>query len=161
MEIKKKRCEFCHEWFSPSPYAAHHQKSCSKATCKKKRKAEANKKWRKMNQDYEKGRNEEKRIWSKSYPNYWRKYRKKHPDYAQRERRRMRSVRKKGKSVARQDAVRQISLEKLESIRSFEPNSVARQDAVLPQINGILDYLFWKENVARQDIMENRLYPTP
>lgn len=151
MEIKKKRCEFCHEWFSSSPYAAHHQKSCSNPSCRKKRKAAANKKWRANNQDYEKGRNEEKRNWARRYPDYWRKYRKEHSDYTKRERRRMSSVRKMAESVARQDTVHKISVEKLESIRNFKPNSVARQDAVHRRVNGILDYLFWKESVARQD----------
>lgn len=158
--MSKKRCEFCHKWFLPSPYAAHHQKCCSNTTCRKKRKAKANKNWREKNPDYERSRNIKRCIWAKTYPNYWRRYRKEHPDYARKERRRMRSARKKAKSVAKQDTARQSSLEKLENIRDFGLNSVAKQDAVFSQINGILDYLSWKECVAKQDIMENQLCNT-
>lgn len=156
MEAIKKRCEFCGQWFSPSPYAPH-QKCCPDPICKRKRKSRANKNWRGENQDYEKGRNDEKREWAANYPNYWRKYRKNHPNYTQKERKRMLVVRKKAKIVARQDTARRISLEKLENIRELGSNSVARQDAASSQIKKILDYLFWKETVARQDKVEKQL----
>jgi len=157
MSTIKKRCEFCHKWFSPSPYAAHHQKCCSDPVCCKKRKARANKNWRAKNPDYEKGRNEEKRIWAQNYPDYWQKYRQTNSDYVKREYRRRCSARKEAEKTARQDTARQISLEKLKSIQELALNSAARQDAVHGQIEGIVNYLFWKEKTARQDILENQL----
>jgi len=147
---KKKRCELCHKWFSPHPRAPH-QRCCSKPACQKKRKAKAKKKWWSKNPDYGKSRNSKIRSWAKKHPHYWRKYRKEHPDYVRKERQRMRSIRKRAKNVAKQDAVRKISVEKLESIRDLEPIFVAKQDPVHRRMDGILNYLFWKESVAKQD----------
>jgi hypothetical protein len=73
----------------------------------------------------------------------------------------MRSIRQRAENVAKQDAVRKISVEKLESIRDSEADSVAKQDAVHRRVNGILDYLFWKENVAKQDNMADCLSGAP
>ena len=157
--MEKKRCEFCQKWCMPSPYAGHHQKCCSNIECKKKRKEQVNKNWREKNPSYEKSRSEKKRIWAGSYPNYWQRYRKEHPDYVRRDNKRRCSSRKKQCLSARQDTARQIALEKLESIRNFKPNSAARQDAVFALINGILDYLFWREGSARQDKIA--LAPSP
>lgn len=67
----------------------------------------------------------------------------------------MRSIRQIAKTVAKQNAIAQISLEKLESIRDPEPVSVAKQNAIHRRVNGILDYLFWRESVAKQDEMAN------
>jgi len=115
----------------------------------------ADKNWNLKNPSYGKSRKPKIRAWAKKYPDYWRKYRKKRPNYAEKERCRMRSARQKAKSVAKQDAVRKISVEKLESIRDSEPNFVAKQDAVHRRVDGILNYLFWKETVAKQDRMAN------
>lgn len=158
--MKKKRCEFCHKWFTPHPQAPH-QRCCSDLACRKKRKSAADKKWRINNQNYGRSRKQKIRDWAKEYPNYWQRYRREHPDYAQKERQRMRSVRQRAKNVAKQDAVRKISVEKLKSIRGFEPDFVAKQDAVHRRVDGILDYLFWKESVAKQDLMADSLSGAP
>lgn len=157
---KKKRCEICHQWFTPHPRAPH-QRCCSKPACQKKRKAKADKNWNLKNPGYGKGRKLKIKAWAKGYPDYWRKYRRSHSDYAKKECQRMRSVRQKAKNVAKQDAVRQISVEKLESIRGLESQNVAKQDAVHRRVNAILNYLFWKESVAKQDGIANYLASIP
>lgn len=149
---KKKRCEICHQWFSPHPRAPH-QRCCSNPACQKKRKVRANKNWNQKNPGYGKGRKLKIRAWAKEYPDYWRKYRKEHPDYAARDNRRRRSARQQAKNAAKQDAVRKISLEKLESIRDLEPVSAAKQDLVQRRVAAILDYLFWRDCAAKQDGM--------
>jgi len=158
--MKKKRCDFCHKWFMPHPQAPH-QCCCSDPACRKKRKSTADKKWRLNNQNYGRSRKLKIRDWAKEYPNYWQRYRRERPDYAQKERQRMRSVRQRAKNVAKQDAVRKISVEKLKSIREYEPDFVAKQDAVHRRVDGILDYLFWKESVAKQDVMAESLSGAP
>jgi hypothetical protein len=100
-------------------------------------------------------------AWVKGYPNYWHKYRKEHPDYVARDNRRRCSSYKKRKISAKQDAVRQISVEKLESIRDLELVSSAKQDAVHRRVDGILNYLFWKESSAKQDDIANCLLAAP
>ena len=158
--MKKKRCEICHQWFSPHPRAPH-QRCCSKPACQKKRKARAKKTWWLKNPDYGKSRNPKIRTWAREHPNYWCKYRKKHPDYVRKERQRRRSAHKRAKNAAKQDAVRKIAVEKLESIRDLEPISAAKQDPVQRRVDGILNYLFWKESAAKQDGMVNCLSAAP
>lgn len=148
--MTKKRCEICYNWFTPQARAPH-QRCCSNPVCRKKRKAAADKNWWLKNQNYGKSRKQKIRDWAKNYLNYWQKYRGEHPDYARKERQRMLSIRQKAKSVAKQDAVHEISVEKLKGIRDLAPISVAKQDAVHRRVDGILDYLFWKETVAKQD----------
>lgn len=156
----KKHCKVCRNWFTPHPRAPH-QSCCSNPACRKKRETTAKKQWWLSNPLYGKSRRLKLRAWAKEYPDYWRKYRKEHPDYARKERQRMRSIRQRAENVAKQDAVRKISVEKLESIRDSEADSVAKQDAVHRRVNGILDYLFWKENVAKQDNMADCLSGAP
>lgn len=156
----KKRCEFCHKWFMPHPRAPH-QRCCSNRTCRKKRKARADKNWNLKNPGYGKGRTLKIRVWAKEYPDYWRKYRRKHPDYVARDNRRRCSSYKRRKISAKQDAVHKISVEKLESIRVLEPVSSAKQDAVHRRVDSILDYLFWKESSAKQDKIANCLSGAP
>lgn len=158
--MTQKRCEICHDWFEPQARAPH-QRCCSKPACRKKRKAIAKKRWWLSNPDYGKSRKQKICAWAKEYPDYWRKYRREHFDYAEKERRRMRSVRQKAKSVAKQDAVRGMSVKKLESIRDLGADFVAKQDAVNRRVDGILDYLFWKETIAKQDAMEDCLCRAP
>ena len=156
----RKRCEICHQWFSPHPQAPH-QRCCFKVSCRKQRKAKANKSWQLKNPGYGKDRKPKIQAWAKDYPDYWRKYRREHPDYAKKERRRRRSAHQKAKNAAKQDTVRQMSVEKLKSIRDLEPVSAAKQDTVHRRVNGILDYLFWKESVAKQDDMADCLPAAP
>jgi len=156
----KKRCEFCHEWFRPHPRSPH-QRCCSTPACQKKRKTAAKKKWWSNNPDYGKSRKPKIQAWAKKYPDYWRKYRHEHPDYVKKEHRRRRSAHKRAKSAAKQDAVRKLSVEKLESIRDSGVDFAAKQDSVHRRVNGILEYLFWKESAAKQDSMVGSLSGAP
>lgn len=151
MKIAKKRCEFCHEWFGPDPRTAQFQRCCAGSDCRRQRSLSAVRRWWQRNPGYNKGRGPKIRTWAKAYPNYWQKYREKHPDYAKKERQRMKSARQLAKSVAKQNTIAQTSLDKLESIRDLGPAAVAKQNAIQRRVNGILDYLFWKESVAKQD----------
>lgn len=66
----------------------------------------------------------------------------------------MRSARRLAKNVAKQNAIAQISLEKLESIQDLGLISVAKQNAIQAQVTGILEFLCWKEKqgcAAKQD----------
>lgn len=153
--IKKKRCEFCYEWFTPHACTKQKQKCCSKPDCRKKRKARTKRTWWNKNAGYNKSRKAKIKAWARNYPNYWQKYRKKHPDYVARDNRRRCSVYRKRKISAKQDQLAQISLEKLESIKKFEVVSSAKQDQLHSQVNGILDYLFWKEFSAKQNTLAN------
>jgi len=153
MKIKKKRCEFCHEWFTPYPRSVKSQRSCTKLACRKQRRNSAVRDWRRRNPDGSKGRAGKIRAWAKNYPNYWRQYRRKHPEYTSKDNKRRGSARQKVKNAAKRNGLSQISLEKLESIREIKPFCAAKRNGLSRRVEGILDYLFWKEFSAKQNEM--------
>ncbi len=153
MKIARKRCEFCHEWFTPNPRTIKTQRSCTNPHCRKQRRNRAVRDWRRRNPDCNKGRGHKIRDWAKSYPNYWRQYRRQHPEYTARDNRRRCSAYREHKISAKRNEITRISLEKLESIRKLEPVSSAKRNEIHRRVEGILDYLFWKERAAKQNEM--------
>lgn len=151
MKIAKKRCEFCHEWFSPDPRASYKQRCCQKSVCRKKRKSMTQKNWRLKNHGYERSRREKINNWAKTYPNYWQKYRREHPDYTTRDNQRRVLSRQKASMSAKQDQITQFSLEKLESIKKMRVICSAKQDQINRRINEVVNFLLWKELSAKQN----------
>jgi hypothetical protein len=155
MKIVKRRCEICRKWFMPDPRTYKIQKACSKPECLQKRKEKAKRDWWKNNPVYEyKYRKEKTRNWAKEYPDYWKNYRRGHPDYVEKDNRRRRTRHKKAKNAAKQDTMRKISVDKLKGIQEIRPDFSAKQDTLNRRVDGILDYLFWKESSAKQDGMD-------
>jgi len=150
-EIPKRRCAFCHCWYQPDPRTTKQQRACKKDTCRKARKSSADRSWQIKHPGYGKSRKLKIRAWAQSYPYYWRQYRKKHPDYCLRDNQRRGLAAKRVCYSAKQDAIRQISLEKLWSIQEIGLNHSAKQDGLARQLNGVMDYLIWKESSAKQD----------
>jgi hypothetical protein len=151
MRIARKRCDYCGRWYSPHPRTWRQQRACAAPACRKRREAQAQQSWRKRHPDYEQGRRLKRRAWAKTYPDYWRQYRKTHPEYALREKRRMRRKREGVRRVANQNAISAIAVEKLTSIREGEPENVANHNAIYRRVDGIIGYLLWKECVANQN----------
>lgn len=146
----KKRCVVCHWWYEPDFRIGEDQLACDREECRKKRKASYDRQWREKNPGYEAGRRVKLRAWAEAHPGYWQAYRAGHPEYAERERERMRSRRESLKTVAKQVSSRQIAVEKLRSIEALAPKSVAKQVSIHRWVDRIVDYLFWKEGVAKQ-----------
>lgn len=142
MRIPKKRCKQCHRWFSPYPRKKDIQETCSRRACQKERHRQACEAFHQDNPDYDKGARPKKRSRPVSY---WRWYRQTHPDYRRRDNARRGCSRKKARRAATRDALRQISLEKLRSIQAQEPESAATRDALDRRVDGLLDFLVWKE----------------
>ncbi|MCK4827381.1 hypothetical protein KA005_67240 [bacterium] len=161
MKIAKRRCESCHKWFSPNPRTYRNQRCCSNAECQKERKARTKKNWWKKNPGYNKDRKATIQNWAAKYPGYWQKYRKAHPEYVRKDNKRRSKSRKKGQNAAKQDLIRKISVEKLKSIKEIKPDSAAKQDPIQRRQNYIIEYLYWKESAAKQDVMGNHLYNEP
>ena len=159
MTIPNKRCDFCHRWYEPDPRVGEDQVACQREACRKKRKARADRNWRIKHPGYGVKWKYKLREWAASYPDNWRHYRLTHPEYAERERKRMRSKRERLKIVAKQDARVQMAVEKLESIQAQTPKTVAKQDAIHRRVDGIVDYLFWKEGVAKPNATDLALSP--
>jgi len=149
MENPKKRCAFCHRWYRLDSRTYGHQLACDRATCRKERKAEADRNWRIKHPGYGQSRKLKIRAWAESYPCYWKHYRKNHLDYCLRDNRRRVLAAKRARHSAKQDAIRQISLDKLRSIQETGLKSSAKQDGIIRRVNGIMDYLIWKESSAK------------
>ena len=150
-----RRCEFCHNWFTPYPGTYRQQRCCSKAACRKKRKVRTKRNWWLKNPGYNRERKQKIRAWAKGYPDYWQKYRQEHPDYVKKDNKRRHTGHKKEKNAAKQDLSSKISVEKLKSIMEIKPDSAAKQDLLQRRQNGIINFLYWKESAAKQDVIDN------
>ena len=155
MKIAKKRCEFCHRWFTPYPGTYRQQRCCSNPECRKKQKAKTKKNWWLKNPGYNKDRRQKIRGWAKQYPDYWCEYRREHPEYVAKDNKRRNSCYKRRKIPAKQDLLSKISVEKLKSINEIKSNFPAKQDPLQRQVKSIVDYLIWKEFPAKQDVIDN------
>ena len=131
----------------PDPRTAHLQKACPKNTCRRQRKRTTDRQWRRRNPDWFSDHRPKVRLWARNYPQYWKRYRASHPAYRAKERHRMRQTRVL--RVAKQDAIRQNPVGYLADIRSLTLKTVAKQDAIGSQIDGILDYLVTGARVAK------------
>jgi len=63
----------------------------------------------------------------------------------------MRQKRNEAKNVAKQDAIRQIAVCKIQDIQKDEAPNVAKQDVIFRRVDRVLEYLLWKEGVAKQE----------
>lgn len=154
MATAKKRCKFCHKWFIPDS-RTEHQTCCSTPKCRKKRKAQANKNWRLRNPNYDRKRILKKHAWAQCR-GYWRAYRREHPAYRARDNQRRRNAYRRAKFSANQDKRREIAVDKLRSIRDMAANLSANQDMMPRRVEGILEYLFWKESSANRNDTDSR-----
>ncbi|MBU4122498.1 MAG: hypothetical protein ABII20_03110 [Candidatus Omnitrophota bacterium] len=157
MKIAKRQCKICHKWFSPNPRTYQSQRCCSNTECQRKRKARTKKNWWKKNPGYNKDRKVTIRCWLQAHPDYWREYRKAHPDYVRKDSKRRCNKYRQEKLSAKQDLIREISVGKLKSIKEIRPDSSAKQDPIQRRQNGIIDYLYWKESSAKQDVIDNQV----
>lgn len=147
-----KRCPYCGQMFKPDPRTQGFQKACPKAQCRKARKREADRFWRQHNPGYGKSRTLKVRQWARSYPDYWKSYRRRHLEYTGRNqeqtRRRMRLRRL---VFAKQDAIaRTNAVEYLQGVQRLgRPGMFAKQDAMRRQVDEILGFLMVKELFAK------------
>lgn len=76
MMAGKKRCSCCGRMFVPDRRVGARQKTCS-AACRKARKSESNKRFRRKNPDYWLGRYDVVRAWRREHLDYQREWRRK------------------------------------------------------------------------------------
>jgi len=150
----KKRCVICNKWYIPEPRTKAHQQCCGRAECKKAFKVRTNKSWQKRHPDYGKTRKVKIRDWAQQYPNYWQEYRRTHPDYCARDNKRRQSSRQQAKNAAKQDAMREIAVEKLASIPRCEPKTAAKQALMDRRLDTVVECLLWLMCAAKQDKIE-------
>jgi hypothetical protein len=126
--MSEKHCLYCKEIFTPHPRKGNKQETCGKPECRKKRKREADRKWRKANPQWSQRQCGKMRAWAKQYPDYWKQYRDNNPEYVEENRR---------QSKERMRARRQV---------------FAKQDVIWLQLEGVLAFLITQECLQNQHV---------
>jgi hypothetical protein len=76
--MKKRRCPACHKLFHPRPQSPG-QTFCSGAPCQRERKRRWQKARRAADPDYRDNDDQASRLWRHRHRDYWRAYRRNHP----------------------------------------------------------------------------------
>jgi hypothetical protein len=104
-EVQRK-CKACGGHFAPRPQNSN-QQFCSKPECQRERKRRWQKHKRATDADYRENQARARQQWAQRHPDYWRRYRRDHPDYAARNRILQRERdRRRRESLAKMDACR-------------------------------------------------------
>ena len=79
------QCVYCGDFFNPSPRHKN-QPACKKAKCQKAKKATWQRHKIRTDPIYEANQNSSQKQWVRDNPGYWKKYRRKNPEKAERNR---------------------------------------------------------------------------
>lgn len=79
------QCIYCGDFFNPSPRHKN-QTACKKAKCQRAKKADWQRHKMKIDPIYNSGQKISQQQWTKANPNYWKQYRKRNPEKAERNR---------------------------------------------------------------------------
>jgi len=160
MKVKKKRCQFCGRWYRPDPRTARFQKACGNKSCRKERQLQKNRDWAARYPGYHSYRGPKIREWA-ARTRYWKRYRASNPEYVRKDNKRRILARKRLKMSAKHTAIRQITVDKLNSIRQNQPNLSAKHTAMDRRVDGLIDLLIWKELSAKQTGMASGAASVP
>ena len=143
MGRKMRRCSCCGCYFCPDP-RVQNQHYCGKKRCQQARKN----KWQRqkiiIDHDYRADKKDSQDAWLDKNPNYWKRYRRRNLDYAERNRqmqrerdakRRLASGKHLGADLAKKDAL--ISFFDQDTTSYFllpEGNNLAKKDAIMVKI---------------------------
>jgi hypothetical protein len=76
----QRKCKACGGCFSPRPQNPE-QQFCSKRVCQRERKRRWQQRKRATDADYRDNQAQAGKRWAQAHPDYWRRYRRDHPDY--------------------------------------------------------------------------------
>ena len=96
--MKDRRCRFCRQVFQPAPYHPQ-QQVCGNPVCQNQRRRDYHRQKIASDPVYQQVCLESPRKWRKATPDYWKKYRQKHPEQVERNRRQQRLRDKKRRLV--------------------------------------------------------------
>lgn len=149
MRVPKKRCVHCRRWFPPDPRTAASQKFCPAPECRRQSRLSSHRRWWGANgRECDHARAAKRRAWATGYQS---RYRAEHLDYVARDNARRRKARQAAHRAVNQDMRRRISVGKLRDIQALEPENAVNQDIIHRRVDGLLDYLLWKEGAVNQD----------
>ena len=104
----EKTCLCCKKSFHPHP-AVHDQRYCSDPECQKTRKRKWQKEKLAKDSDYRANQAEAQRQWRRRNQDYWKKYRERHPAYTERNREGQKERnrgRRSGSEIAKMDELK-------------------------------------------------------
>jgi hypothetical protein len=140
----RKRCTACEERFTPCRHVPD-QQYCSKPECQRERRRRWQRDRLKQDPDYRANQASAQRRWRERHPDYWRDYRRTHPEYTVRNREQQRKrnrFRGRGgtspltEPIAKMDVYEEINLLASGTYRMVpEPGpGIAKMDAYLVKI---------------------------
>jgi len=144
------RCAHCHLCFTPRSQNKD-QRFCNRPICQKQRRNLWRKRKRASDADYRANQRDAQAHWLEKNPDYYRNYRKNHPDYAeknrqkQRERNRRRSRSSTGESdfpmIAKRDAwpLKNPTISGYYKIEAVSSAMIAKRDASIVKLTYISD----------------------
>lgn len=148
----KKQCDFCGSAFFPDVRAWRQQRTCPKESCRKKRKARAQVKWRSRHPDYHTSRKIKIHVWARDYPDYWRFWRKAHPEYVERDNLRRQQSYQNLKISAKQNGKKKIDehaeVSTLQIIQEFS----AKQNLIYRRLESLFNVLSPKDLPQNKNI---------
>ena len=84
---RQKKCRYCRNWFEPTAQNYRRERSCRHSACRRARRSEALRRWRRANPHYEQSRRHKKQRWrQEKAARYMRSYRRTHAGYVRRNR---------------------------------------------------------------------------
>lgn len=152
---QKKHCLYCGVYFVPDPRTHNFQKACQRPQCRRERKRQVDRSWRKRNSEWFECRRPKVRQWAKDYPAYWKRYRASHHGYTRKNRAQSRQrMRQRRQLFAKQDAIRCHPVGYLKDIQHIgQQKTFAKQDAIKLQVESILVFLMAREMFAKPNDM--------
>jgi hypothetical protein len=87
--MQKRSCAACGKKFTPSAHVAE-QRFCSQPDCQRERRRRWKRGKRQTDADYRENQARAQHAWSERHREYWREYRRQHPQYTERNRQQQR-----------------------------------------------------------------------
>jgi hypothetical protein len=146
--MAQKGCRYCGRWFHRH---TPQQKACREEECRRARRREKLRSWRKRHPGQAEKFLPKVRAWAESYPHYWQQWRAGNSQYREREKQRMRAKRRQARRVAKETGTREILVEKLRTVCAAEPETVANDTGRDRRVDALVEVLIWKESVANRN----------
>lgn len=112
MKVKRKRCPYCGRLFQQDR-RARVQKCCGRPDCQRARKRQNLRRWRSLHSGHAGRYQAKERAWAKAYPDYWREYRTRHPEYVARDGQRRAAAQKRSRCSANETGMKRAVVENL------------------------------------------------
>jgi hypothetical protein len=140
-------CCHCGEYFLPSPRHKD-QKFCRKQRCQRARKAHWQRHKMRTDPEYKANQKQSHQEWLRSNPNYWKDYRKRHPEKAERNRL-LQAIRNKRRGKSDEANARE------------DPLLIAKMDASKPEDFRPIGQFWLVPVIAKMDALKIFLHPIP